>query len=69
MIYRAVIKSSHGPSVFHGYGQICKAETPEVGGQGGACAPQVLVYQLTLFGPGWADPGFKRLSTPLKFTK
>jgi hypothetical protein len=31
------------------------AETPEVGGQGGHVPPQVLGYQLTLFGPRGAD--------------
>ena len=31
------------------------SETPEVGGQGGHVPPQVLGYQLTLFGPKGAD--------------
>ena len=30
-------------------------ETPEVGGPGGHVPPQVLGYQLTLFGPRGAD--------------
>ena len=42
-------------------------ETPEVGGPGGHVLPQVLGYQLTLFGPRGADHARHITTGPPKF--